>query len=81
MVNEEPENVDQTIENDTTCDENQMSYDWSDPDNWPQILSKELQYEIIKLGPTRVESYDFPTTSKENGQKRKFTTKLSSKLS
>lgn len=49
-----------------------MSYDWSDPANWPLILSKKLQYEIVKLGPTRVKNYDFPTTSNENGQKRKF---------
>lgn len=65
-----------TIEKDNVAafDINKMSHNLSDPANWPQLLTKAVQYEIVKIGPLRIDNYDFPVTTYENGQKRRFTT-------
>ncbi|KAL4082852.1 hypothetical protein QTP88_029508 [Uroleucon formosanum] len=72
-INKELESFVQTNEKGPICDVNTTSYDLSDPGNWPQLLANTDKYEIIKLGPVRVENYDFPITIYENGQKRRFT--------
>ncbi|KAL4126047.1 hypothetical protein QTP88_010279 [Uroleucon formosanum] len=72
-INKELESFVQTNEKGPICDVNTTSYDWSDPGNWPQLLTNTDKYEIVKLGPVRVENYYFPITIYENGQKRRFT--------
>jgi hypothetical protein len=72
-INKKLESFVQTNENGPICDVNTTSYDWSDPANWPQLLTNTGKYEIVKLGPVRVENYDFPITDYENGKKRRFT--------
>lgn len=72
-INKELESFVQTNEKGLICDVNITSYDRSDPGNWPQLLTNTDKYEIVKLGPVRVENYDFPITIYENDQKRRFT--------
>ncbi|KAL4119032.1 hypothetical protein QTP88_011905 [Uroleucon formosanum] len=72
-INKELESFVQTNEKGPICDVNTTSYDWSEPSNWPQLLTNTDKYEIVKLGPARVENYDIPITIYENGQKRRFT--------
>ncbi|XP_015377559.1 PREDICTED: zinc finger MYM-type protein 5-like [Diuraphis noxia] len=47
-----------------------------DPGNWPNNISQEVKYKIVKLGPTHLKNFDFPATVQSDGSQRKCSPKF-----
>lgn len=62
-----------------TMSENELtiknSDEWKDPGNWPNFISQEIKYKIVKLGATHLNNFDFPATIQSDGSQRKFSPK------